>query len=160
MKFDLDRHVPGRSFLEVRERLRTDAPAPLPDEIGLDGRLTVDNLEGRVVLLGVLSAEARAVCDRCLDDFVCRFAADVEVVVLRDADPRDEADPCVIHQRRGEVDLTEPLREAALLGLPQKFLCAEECRGICPRCGANRNREACACPQEGTDPRWAGLPEP
>jgi len=160
MKFDLDRQAPGRSVLEVRERLRSDAPPPLPAEIALEGRLTVDNLDGRLVLLGALAAAADAVCDRCLGEFVCRFTADVEIVVLRDAIADEEPDPWVIHQRRGEVDLAEPLREAALLGLPQKFLCAEECRGLCPHCGANRNRETCSCPVGDADPRWAGLPEP
>ncbi len=154
MKLDLDRQPSGRSHLDVSERFRTEAPEPLPAEIELTGRLTVDNLEGRVVVLGTLAGTAAAVCDRCLDEFVCRFEAAVEVVVIRAADQGGEADPSVIHQRRGEVDLAEPLREAGLVGLPQKMLCAEDCRGLCPGCGANRNREACDCPPAESEPGW------
>ncbi len=153
MKFDLDRQQPGRSVLAVKERLHSGAPEPLPAEIELDGQLTVDNLEGRVVLLGVLRGAAPAICDRCLDDFTCRFTAEVEIIVLRNVSAVGESETGVIHQRRGEVDLTEPLREAALLGLPQKMLCDEDCRGICPRCGTNRNREACGCAEEVGDPQ-------
>ena len=160
MKLDLDRQRLGRSHLDVAERLGLDVEAPLPAEVELRGRLTVDNLESRMVVLGTLAATAAAVCDRCLEDFVCEFEAGIEIVVLRDTATDEVSDPWVIHQRRGEVDLTESLRQAALLGMPQKMLCAAECRGLCPHCGVNRNREACPCAEQAGDPRWDDLPEP
>ncbi len=159
MKLDLDRQGPGCTLLDVDERLPTGAPAPLPATVGLRGRLTVDNLESRVLVTGVLAGDAVAVCDRCLADFTCGFETVVEIVVLRDpTSNEDELDSWVIHERSSEVDLDESLREAALLGLPLKFLCADTCRGLCPQCGANRNRESCACAQDETDSRWDELP--
>jgi uncharacterized protein len=159
MKLDLDRQGPGCTLLDVDERLPTGAPAPLPSTVGLHGRLTVDNLESRVLVTGLLAGDAVVVCDRCLEDFTCGFETVVEIVVLRDpTSDEGELDSWVIHERSAEVDLDESLREAALLGLPLKFLCADTCRGLCPHCGANRNRESCACAQDETDSRWDELP--
>jgi uncharacterized protein len=159
MKLDLDRQGPGRTHLDVDERLATGASGPLPSVVGLRGCLTVDNLESRVLVTGVLAGDAVAVCDRCLEDFTCSFETVVEIVVLRDpTSDEGELDSWVIHERSSEVDLDESLREAALLGLPLKFLCADTCRGLCPHCGANRNRESCACAQDATDSCWDELP--
>jgi uncharacterized protein len=47
--------------------------------------------------------------------------------------------------RGSEIDLTRFLREVVALALPVQPLCREDCRGLCPRCGADRNLERCAC---------------
>ena len=44
-----------------------------------------------------------------------------------------------------EVDLTDEIREDILLAMPSRFKCSETCKGICPGCGANLNREKCRC---------------
>jgi uncharacterized protein len=54
---------------------------------------------------------------------------------------------------REEVDLAPLVRETMILALPTKPLCREDCRGLCPRCGANRNGGECGCRQEWSDPR-------
>ncbi|MGH7486548.1 MAG: YceD family protein, partial [bacterium] len=54
-----------------------------------------------------------------------------------------------------------PLKDLALeqvqLSIPMKPLCDEKCLGLCPTCGANRNREACKCELAATDDRWGAL---
>lgn len=54
-----------------------------------------------------------------------------------------------------------PLRDLAAeqiqLAIPMKPLCEEACLGLCPQCGANRNREACKCETSATDDRWGAL---
>lgn len=55
-----------------------------------------------------------------------------------------------------EVDLTPEMREAILLALPSHPVCRESCRGLCPACGADRNRQACDCSPE-PDVRWTAL---
>jgi uncharacterized protein len=55
------------------------------------------------------------------------------------------------------MDLTEPVRQALLVALPMKPLCREDCQGICPQCGANRNEVHCEHSEESTDDRWSGL---
>jgi uncharacterized protein len=56
-----------------------------------------------------------------------------------------------------------PLRDLALeqvqLSIPMKPLCDENCLGLCPQCGANRNREECRCEEKAVDGRWGALAE-
>jgi uncharacterized protein len=56
-----------------------------------------------------------------------------------------------------EVNLTPFVQDQVLLTLPQKALCREECRGLCPRCGKNLNRDVCQCPAAVMDPRFQAL---
>jgi uncharacterized protein len=57
------------------------------------------------------------------------------------------------------VDLDELVREQILLGLPSRRLCREECKGLCPKCGADLNAGDCSCEQGEADPRWSALAE-
>jgi uncharacterized protein len=57
------------------------------------------------------------------------------------------------------VDIDELVREQLLLSLPAQVLCREECKGLCPVCGGDRNLTDCKCQEAETDPRWAGLKE-
>ena len=135
----------------------------MPGDARLRGELTVDNTESRVLIRGELDVCGRAECDRCLERFDLCWTAEIEAVVSRDGVERDDEDTdegsaWTVHQARGVVDLTPALREAALLSLPQKMICREDCLGICAHCGANRNEADCGCDQEITDPRWDALP--
>ena len=56
-----------------------------------------------------------------------------------------------------EIDLTELVREQILLNLPIQVFCQENCRGLCPKCGANQNLIDCKCKENEIDPRWASL---
>ena len=56
-----------------------------------------------------------------------------------------------------QIDLGEVMREQFYLALPMKPLCREDCRGLCPVCGVNRNRESCTCQAEWVDPRMDAL---
>ncbi|HEY5024790.1 MAG TPA: DUF177 domain-containing protein [Acidimicrobiales bacterium] len=55
-----------------------------------------------------------------------------------------------------EVDLEQLVRDAVLLELPPAPLCRDDCQGLCPTCGANRNEEPCGC-EAPRDPRWGAL---
>jgi len=66
----------------------------------------------------------------------------------------------VFHQElHGEdfVDLTTSIREDIILELPQRALCQEGCRGLCPRCGKNLNDGPCQCHPKHEDLRWGAL---
>jgi len=56
-----------------------------------------------------------------------------------------------------EIDLTSFVQDQALLALPPKALCREECRGLCPQCGKNLNRQVCHCPTVLLDARFRAL---
>ncbi len=111
-------------------------------------------------------------CDRCLAGFeedVDLALAFVVAAASRDAPgapgPEDEAaareleaeDLSILVAADGAVDLVPLVGEQIDLNVPMKPICDPGCRGLCPLCGADRNRDACDCRQERTDPRWAGL---
>jgi uncharacterized protein len=55
------------------------------------------------------------------------------------------------------IDVDEIVKEQILLAVPTRMLCREDCKGICPECGADRNKGDCNCTTNDTDPRWAAL---
>ncbi len=54
------------------------------------------------------------------------------------------------------IDLGPLVRDAVVLELPMAPLCRDDCAGLCPQCGANRNEGDCGCVAP-RDPRWANL---
>jgi uncharacterized protein len=55
------------------------------------------------------------------------------------------------------IDVAEEVRQVITISVPLKLLCKEECKGLCPRCGKNRNVELCDCRDDEVDSRWQGL---
>ena len=68
-----------------------------------------------------------------------------------------EEDVGVSFYRDDVIDLGDVIREQFYLALPMKPLCREDCKGLCPVCGVNRNREACSCDTTWVDPRMEPL---
>jgi uncharacterized protein len=90
--------------------------------------------------------------------------AKIDVILLPSNDNTGEAeqevaedDLGVSYYRDDVVDLGELMREQFFLALPMKPLCQEDCRGLCPVCGINRNRETCTCETTWVDPRMEAL---
>ena len=67
------------------------------------------------------------------------------------------SDDCLTIDRHNILDLTETIRQCAIVNLPLKPLCKEECAGICPNCGVSLNEGACQCVYPSEDPRWNPL---
>lgn len=159
MKLDLDRQPKGRSELALIGSVDLALGEDRPGETTLEGVLTVQNLEARCLLNGSLRATGQAECSRCLADFTCTWTVPVDIMVLRDTESdEEEGETLLILQREGEVDLREALRECAVLAFPHAPVCREDCRGLCPTCGIDRNTGTCNCEEENYDPRWEGLP--
>ncbi len=57
----------------------------------------------------------------------------------------------------GKIDMAEVVREQILLALPNQVFCCADCKGLCAKCGANRNLIDCKCAGDEIDPRWAAL---
>ncbi len=159
MKLDLDRIPLGASNLALAGDFELCGPEDMPIDVQVQGALEIQNLESRVLVVGQLQASCEVACSRCLESFQLVWRSELSCMVLRDVmsqEGRDES--LVIHQRQGEVDLTEVIRECTLLGFPQAPVCNPECLGLCSSCGKNLNNEACNCEAEDHDPRWDALP--
>jgi uncharacterized protein len=55
------------------------------------------------------------------------------------------------------IELVDVIREQILLWLPMHPVCRDDCQGICPVCGQNRNSQPCRCHEEAVDDRWLAL---
>ncbi len=113
---------------------------------------------------GRLQTEVEVACDRCLEPVVLPLKTDFDLI-YRPAAYMPEAEEVEVQEKETDVgfyqgeglDLKDVLREQVLLALPMHSVCREECLGICPVCGQNRNTAQCACREELVDDRWAGL---
>ncbi len=95
--------------------------------------LTAHCLNDEMLVRGKLAVELICLCSRCADWFhnILRVPDFVRSYVLSS---ENEA-----------IDLTGDMREDILLALPMNSVCSSECRGLCPGCGVNLNKQACAC---------------
>ncbi|OGH56869.1 MAG: hypothetical protein A3G34_06830 [Candidatus Lindowbacteria bacterium RIFCSPLOWO2_12_FULL_62_27] len=97
-----------------------------------------------------VSCELSIECGRCVER--CSYAVEADRQIEYLTNPTAEAmeaemDGWFVSQYDGErVVLDDDVWQMLLLALPMRFLCREDCRGLCPRCGANLNRRPCGCP--------------
>lgn len=105
-----------------------------------------------IVAVGVVRAPWVGECRRCLKPAGGEVVADVQEIY-----ERDPVEGETRQLRDATVDLTEMARDAVLLELPVAPLCEDDCAGLCPTCGIDRNDRSCDCASEESDPRWAAL---
>jgi uncharacterized protein len=113
-----------------------------------------------IFIHGAVDADLAANCARCAEEFTTqrgrRFRYVLTPASISDATPGNGEIEYSVY-RGEEVDLSPMVREQVLLALTERPLCREDCRGLCPRCGANLNQVSCACRAEIDDPRLAIL---
>ena len=114
----------------------------------------VKNTAGILELDAVVEADAIVRCDRCTAEFPRKLTEPVSVTLKADPDEDDYED---LFPLDGDgVDVCDVLETCFILDMDQKFLCREDCRGLCERCGRNLNDGPCDCDKQ-TDPRMAVL---
>src|SRR5262245_34009437 len=109
---------------------------------------------------GALQGDVVARCGRCLEEYGFPVGAPFRIVLtprVAAIEEPDDDDTAVATYEGEEIDLAPFVYEEVLLGLPTRPLCREECLGLCPRCGGNRNVARCECPADTPDPRLAVL---
>ncbi|HEU4386290.1 MAG TPA: DUF177 domain-containing protein [Blastocatellia bacterium] len=119
----------------------------------------------KVRLAGRLSAQVDVLCARCLSPIRMDVDEPFDLLYLppltsaRENEEKELAtEELVVAFYQGDViDLDDLVREQIELSLPMTGLCRDECKGLCPSCGANLNKGECACERESIDPRWAAL---
>ena len=119
----------------------------------------------QVELSGEISGRLEADCDLCLAPVTIPVEVEFAVTYIPQAvavEPAEDReippdDPDFSIYEGDAIDIDELVREQLLLAQPSRFRCSEECKGLCPHCGADLNRETCACVEKEVDPRWAAL---
>jgi len=114
-------------------------------------------LEGRdLEASGTFAAEGEGECDRCAEPVTLQLDREFRsMYVPADRGPAESGDLelraddlDIAFYDGGGIEVADIFREQVALALPAKVLCREDCRGICPHCGADRNRSECDCPGE------------
>ena len=113
----------------------------------------VYNEAGVLNLSGSITADMQCICDRCGAEFQSRKITDVSVTIVEED---DGSDPFRFPLDGDEIDLDEILSTCFVLDMETKFLCTEDCKGLCPTCGRNLNLGPCGCRKQ-LDPRFAVL---
>ncbi len=116
---------------------------------------SVVNHAGALVLEGTARSVLDLACDRCGKEFSREKAVALDSLVAGALED-EENDEILLLDEDGGLDLDEVVSEAFILAMDTKVLCSEDCKGLCPRCGADLNLGPCSCKPE-TDPRWAAL---
>ena len=114
----------------------------------------VRNSAGILTLTGEITADMLCVCDRCGKVFPYDGSQSVSAVLS--ADPDDEDDSEVFPIIGDGIDPGEVLATCFILNMDAKFLCRDDCKGLCPMCGKDLNDGPCTC-KKPVDPRWAVL---
>lgn len=159
MKLDLKQFAqePGAvlpfSFQMDLSGVEWNGARPFTQPIQAEGR--VRNMAGALMLSARLTAELSLSCDRCAKPFVRGKTVDYETLLALELANGEDGD-IVLLDPDGALELDELLQEVFLLEMDTKNLCSEDCRGICPGCGADLNHESCRCKRE-IDPRLAKL---
>jgi Predicted metal-binding, possibly nucleic acid-binding protein len=113
----------------------------------------VFNEAGILRLTGTLTAEMICVCDRCGEEFESLKEMELDATIVEE-NPED--DPSLFVLEGNEIDLSDILSTCFILDMETKFLCREDCKGLCPTCGKNLNLGPCGC-RKSLDPRFAVL---
>ncbi len=116
-------------------------------------RATISNTGEGLVLLGTVEGTAQLECSRCLEPFTRDLTGSLEGVLT----PEDRRHSLAEDEEwypltpEGMVDLLPAVHAALAIEIPYAPLHDEECRGICPTCGCDRNRDSCDCVEDGPD---------
>jgi len=126
----------------------------------VQGKVRLMRTNRSILVKGELAAEVELTCSRCLGSFKCPLKMNLEEEYYPTADVDTGAalslpdEPgCFTIDQQHVLDLTEAVRQYALLAIPMKPLCRENCAGLCPFCGHNLNRGPCGCPSRVANPR-------
>lgn len=126
---------------------------PIKDAVTVKGKLFS---KADVVYLDInIAFTFNGFCDRCAEEIVKNFSFSVKKIVVEELQNENDDDNYIVVKNR-VLDLQELVNEEVSLNLPTKILCSDDCKGLCPQCGANLNVSKCDCKKD-VDPRLSAL---
>ena len=134
----------------------TIADSSVPEGAEVDCDVVLESFDGGIMVTGTLQAPWVGICRRCTSAVRGELRISIKERYCDPAprgEPEDEEAYPIIDD---VVDLGPMVHEAILSELPLAPLCRDDCLGLCPHCGVDRNEEECSCVAP-RDPRWASL---
>ena len=168
MKLDLRPLLAGERLLKFDYHIELDTDpedsssflygGSFPSPMKVKGDIT--NTAGYMRMSLTMSVDYSTSCARCLTPVNGQFSLSLEKTVapkklLSDLDEDKLDDYAIIED--GFLDLDEQLRDQMEMEFPSRFLCKDDCKGLCQRCGKNLNEGKCDCPEKEIDPRLLPL---
>ena len=124
------------------------SPVRLTGSVANNGKALILRAKAEVTLL--------TECSRCLKDISVREAFRIEESFVRSEDASPDEEDAYIFDG-GSITVDDAVRDNLFMNIKGRYLCSEDCRGLCPQCGKDLNDGECGCESEFIDPRWAGL---
>lgn len=153
-------HAYGPNELDLEDEwVRLLAPPSVSGRIRPEGN--------RLKVEGQVAAKLQLECDRCVSliefpvssRFALEYVTREDYEAIEPAVELSEKDLELSVFDGQSIDIDELVREELLLAVPTHLLCRENCKGVCPICGVDRNATDCRCEIQNGDPRWAALKE-
>ncbi len=108
-------------------------------------------------LLADVTGDMKVQCARCRKPLTVPVEFSVSEVIMQDNGDVQNEDVIVISGE--EIDVHDIILNNFLMNVEGKYLCSEDCRGLCSKCGKDLNTGDCGCDEGDIDPRWAKLAE-
>jgi uncharacterized protein len=171
MKLDLSEiaaHLGKRIKYELHEKPLEDADSGLKCVEPIVGDIAFSNTGRTIDVRGRFRTTIELECGRCLKTYQMPVAAPIEEEMPLEGQPwapeaSDEEEDELLEELAEPLfvdnifDLDEYLRQSILVNVPIKPLCEEECKGLCPHCGANLNDASCECQPDTEESPFATL---
>lgn len=124
----------------------------------------IDRAGSEMRVRGEIHARLCARCDRCLGDVEFATGIPFDLIYAPEDPGAGRSGEIELHSRdmdfalydNDRIDLDSLVLEQLELSLPRRILCSENCKGLCPQCGADLNSGDCGC-RRPVDPRWQAL---
>lgn len=145
------RHMVRSSVLTEPLVAGVDSRVPAGAEAVAD--VVLQAFDGGVAVTGTVSTTWEGECRRCLAGVDGRVSAEVRELFRRGGGEHEGS----YQMGDAHLNLREMVLDSLFASLPVLPLCRPDCRGICPRCGTDRNTQDCGCEDVEVDPRWSAL---
>lgn len=107
---------------------------------------------------GVVETRVALTCSRCLETLIWPISAQANFIIAEELkEIMNQLDEDFLVYGSGLVDIEPIIGEYLVTELPFTPVCREDCQGLCPVCGGNRNEKSCSCGNDDIDPRWEKL---
>jgi uncharacterized protein len=150
--------------LEIQAEIPPEDPCWEGTELRFSSPLAISGqaqwvTSGGVLVNVSLLGQTAQKCRRCLDPVTVPLEEELTLLFVAPGENSEGEDDSVrlLPQGASELELDGAIREELILSHWPYAVCREDCRGLCPRCGVNRNQESCQCSGEELDPRWDAL---
>ena len=118
---------------------------------------TIKDMGGYMQLDAECKTGYKTRCARCLKELDGSHSITFTRPVATKLEADDEEEEYLIVNENSAVNIDEAITEELYLSLPFRNLCKEDCKGLCIKCGCNKNETECSCVTKEIDPRWAAL---